>query len=70
MYHAVDLTLVFGLNRKTVSSVPHGNHCILQIGAAGVENAVQLSVNPVIDASHGTANLAKSWAGVIAYLIF
>ena len=70
MYHAVDLALVFGLNRQTVSSIPHGNHCILQIGTAGVENAVQLSVNPVIDAPHRTANLTKSRAGIIAYLIF
>ena len=70
MNHAGNLASVFSLYRKTVSSVTHGDHRILQIRPGRtIYHGVQGVMHLVIHLTHGTADLQKRCAGVICHLI-
>ena len=70
MDHAADLAFVFGFYRDAVTAVAHGDDRILQIGAVGVYQTVQLGVNSVTGQPHGAPDLSELRAGVVADLLF
>ena len=69
MDHALELALIFGLDRKAVTAVAHGNYRILQHRTAGIENGVELSMDAVGRNFHLTADMAQPRAGVVGDLL-
>ena len=69
MNHAGNLVLVLGFDGQAVAAVAHGNHRILQIGAVGIQNGVQLGVDLVRGQLHGPAHVGEPGAGVVRHLV-
>ena len=68
MNHAGHLSPVFGFYRQAVSSVPHGDDCILQISTHGsVDHGIQGAVNLVVHLPHGPAHIPEGAAGVVRH---
>mgnify|MGYP006900176339 CR=1 FL=1 len=68
--HAMEAALIFGLYGQAVAAVPHGDHRILEHGAAGIQDGVQLGMDPVAGDLHLAAYMAQSRAGIVGHLFF
>ena len=69
MHHTRHLTLVFRLYGNTVSVIPHGDHCILQITAAGaIYHRQQMAVDPFSCHSNVSPDMLEIYAGIIRNL--
>ena len=71
MDHTGYLALIFRFHRDTVTTISHGNHCVLQIRAGGtIYHACKLCMNSFTRNLHGTADLFQRTAGIITDFIF
>ena len=70
MDHAGKLAFMLRFYRQAVAAVPHGDHGVLQQGAAGIQDGIQLGMHPVGGDLHLAAYMAQSRAGVVRDLFF
>ena len=69
MYHTRHLTLILCLYGNAVSVVPHGDHRILQITAAGaVYHRQQMTMDPLSCHSNVSSDMLEVYAGIIRNL--
>ena len=67
MYHTGNLSLVFCLDRDTVTAISHGDNGILQvIACASVDERRKLCMDSVSGKFHISTNLTEITACVIA----
>ena len=70
MNHSGNQVFVFRFNGKTVAPVTHGDDGILEVGAVGIQQGIQLCVQPIRSILHRSPYLVESGAGVITDFFF